>query len=402
VSPLIGFVTQLSTLICLISVVIVQDANAQILQGGDVLLRLLLFWSLFLPLGRMWSLDAPFIKTKGPSLHWTTSLATWVLTLQICFVYWFAALLKSDPLWTQNGNALFYALNIEHFTTPFGLYLRQFPDLLRVITLGTPWLELAGPCLLFIPFYRDACRLAAVALFMGFHLMGMEALLRIGLFPWVCAAAWLVFIPGSFWDWFKVGRNGLLKIKAAKKPAETRRKKDSIGQAWPVLDVACSFIIVASFLDVLAWNIASISGATSMQWMNKHDAFGNIVRLDQRRNMYAPAPRKEHGWLVVPADLTNGSQVDLFTGQPVSWEKPKDVGAYLGDDHWRRYLSNLFDDQDPQALQEYADYLVRNWNRRHGKDQKIQTVTITFVKQETQPDLTITAPEKDVLYFHAY
>ena len=139
-----------------------------------------------------------------------------------------------------------------------------------------------------------------------------------------------------------------------------------------------------------------------MQWMNKHDTFGSIVRLDQRWNMYAPAPRQNHGWLVVPADLANGTQVDLFTGQPVSWEKPKDIGAYFGDDRWRRYLSNLFDDQDPQALQGYANYLVRNWNQSHGNDQKVQAVTITFMRQETQPDLTVTAPEKDVLYFHAY
>jgi hypothetical protein len=402
VSLLIGFVTRLTTLLCLVGVVIIQDANPQILQGGDVLLRLLLFWSLFLPLGRMWSLDARWMKIKSLSLPWTTRLATWALTLQICFVYWFAALLKSDPLWTQNGNALFYALNIEHFTTPLGLYLRQFPALLRVITLGTPWFELIGPCLLFIPFHRDACRLAAVTLFIGFHLIGMEALLRIGPFPWVCAAAWLVFIPSSFWNWLKVRRGGLLKIKAAKKPAEARKKKDFTVQTWPMVDGACSFIVVVSFLDVLAWNIASISGATSMQWMKKHDTFGSILRLDQRWNMYASAPRKDHGWLVVPADLANGAQVDLFTGQPVSWEKPKDIGAYFGDDRWRRYLSNLFDDQDPQALQGYADYLVRNWNQGHGEGQKIQAVTITFMRQETQPDLTVTAPEKDGLYFHAY
>ena len=397
-----GFITRLSTLLTLIGVVVVQDANPQILQGGDVLLRLLLFWSVFLPLGRIWSLDARLMKTNGLLLPWTTGLATWALTLQICFVYWFAALLKSDPLWTQNGNALFYALNIEHFTTPFGLYLRQYPDLLRVLTLGTPWLELLGPCLLFIPFHRDAWRLAAVTLFIGFHLIGLEALLRIGLFPWVCAAAWLVFVPGSFWDWLKIKCADFFKIKRAKRPAAGRITGVAAIRTWPVLDYACSFLVVVSFLDVLAWNIASVNGVTSMQWMNKHDAFGNIVRLDQRWNMYAPYPRKDHGWLVVPADLTNGAQVDLFTGQPISWGKPKDIGAYFGDDRWRRYLSNLFDDQDPQALQGYADYLIRNWNQRHGRDQKIQAVTITFMKQETQPDLTITAPEKDVLYFHEY
>jgi hypothetical protein len=117
--------------------------------------------------------------------------------------------------------------------------------------------------------------------------------------------------------------------------------------------------------------------------------------------MYAPYPRKEHGWLVVPADLANGTQVDLFTGQPVSWDKPTDLGAYFGDDRWRRFLSNLFDDRDPQALQGYADYLVRNWNLRHEESEKVQDVSIVFMQQVTQPDLTVTSPEKNVLYFQA-
>lgn len=282
-----GLVTRLSALVCSVGTVVVQDANPQILQGGDVLLRLLLFWSLFLPMGRVWSLDARLTKTIGFALPWMTRLATWAFTLQICFVYWFASLLKSDALWTQNGNALFYALNIEHFTTPLGLYLRQFPNLLRVITLATPWFELVGPCLLLIPFHRDICRLAAVTLFIGFHLIGMEALLRIGLFPWVCATAWLVFIPSFFWDWLKIRSDAFCKSKQGKRSAVALKKSAPIIRPSPIWDYACSLIVVASFLDVLAWNIASVSGVNSMHWIRKHDTVAAILRLDQRWNMYA-------------------------------------------------------------------------------------------------------------------
>ena len=82
--------------------------------------------------------------------------------------------------------------------------------------------------------------------------------------------------------------------------------------------------------------------------------------------------------------------------------KPDDISAYFGDDRWRRYLSNLFNDRNPQTLQQYADYLVRNWNQRHDEKQKVQTVTIVFMKQATLPDLTITSPQNDVLYFHSF
>lgn len=401
----IGLFTRLSTLLCFGMLIMVQNANPQILQGGDVLLRLLLFWSLFLPLGQVWSMDARW-KLPVLSLPWTICLASWAITFQICFVYWFAALLKSDPLWTQNGNALFYALNIEHFTTPFGLYLRQYPDLLRVMTFATLCLEIGGPCLLFLPFRRDVFRLAAVIFFIGFHLMGMQSLLRIGLFPWVCATAWLIFIPGSFWDWVEGGINQSREFKKSK----TKAKQTAIihesavplnSRTFP-LDYVGAVLVGLFFMDVAAWNLASLEGVSFMRWMQEHDVVGNTLRLDQRWNMYAPHPRQEHGWLVVPADLAEGQQIDLFTGQPVSWDKPEDLGAYFGDDRWRRYLSNLFDERDPKALQGYADYLVRRWSQHHGPDQKIQAVTIIFMRQVTMPDLTVTPPEKEILYFKAF
>ena len=181
-----------------------------------------------------------------------------------------------------------------------------------------------------------------------------------------------------------------------------RKKRQEIRSGLSLSDIAGSVLVVVSFLDILAWNIAALSGQSAFRWLETHDHYARILRLDQRWNMYAPAPRRDHGWLVVLADLSNGAQVDLFTGQTISWDKPRDIGAYFGDDRWRRYLSNLFDDRDPALLREYADYLVRNWNQTHEEPEKVQAVTIIFMRQETQPDLTVTPPEKDVLFFCTY
>lgn len=392
----IGLATRLVTLLGYIGLILVQNANPQILQGGDVLLRLLLFWSFFLPLGQCWSIDAHARKSWRLTLPRTTVLATWAVTFQICFLYWFAAILKWDPLWLQSGNALFYALSIEHFTTPLGLYLRQYPELLRIFTWGTPCLEMVGPLLLLSPYRRSACRLAAVIFFLGFHLIGMQALLRIGLFPWACATAWLLFIPGMVWDKLKLGIDHSSENKA------TLSKDVPAKFPGTLPDWAASVLVVISFADIFAWNVASVAGYGSMNWMRQHDAWGNSLRLDQRWNMYAPHPRSVHGWLVVAADLADGTQVDIFTGRPISWDKPQDIGTYLGNDRWRRYLSNLFDRQDPQALQQYADYLVRIWNQNHDDLKKVKTIAIVFMKQATLPDLTITTPQKEVIYFHSF
>jgi hypothetical protein len=215
-----GLFTRWSNLLTFVGLVLLQNGVPQVLQGGDVLLRLLLFWSLFLPLGEKWSLDAVFWRKGRLERPWTAMLATWALTLQICFVYWIAAALKSDPLWTKSGNALFYALNIEHFTAPVGLYLRQYPDLLRTVSLTIPWFEIFGPFLLFVPVWNGACRMLAVILFVTFHLIGMQLLLRIGPFPWVCAIAWLAFVPKFFCDWAETRFGRRINL-----PVANRREK---------------------------------------------------------------------------------------------------------------------------------------------------------------------------------
>jgi hypothetical protein len=79
--------------------------NPLVLQGGDVLFRMLLFWSIFLPLGARCSLDALRRRSAEPLPDRVSSPCTLALMLQVCFVYWFAAAIKSDPVWRHEGSA---------------------------------------------------------------------------------------------------------------------------------------------------------------------------------------------------------------------------------------------------------------------------------------------------------
>jgi len=76
-------------------------------EGGDDLLRLLLFWSLFLPLGRRFSLDSvrQALKTP-PAVHGgvaisrsIVSLATVGLFIQITVMYVCNGITKTDSSW---------------------------------------------------------------------------------------------------------------------------------------------------------------------------------------------------------------------------------------------------------------------------------------------------------------
>jgi hypothetical protein len=71
------------------------------------------------------------------------SLGTVAALLQVVFLYWFGAMLKTGPMW-WDGTALFYALHLDGFATPFGIYAREFPNLLQILTHATLQLECEG------------------------------------------------------------------------------------------------------------------------------------------------------------------------------------------------------------------------------------------------------------------
>ena len=117
--------------------------------------------------------------------------------LQVALIYWATAARKSGPLW-WSGQAIFFALHREAWVTPFGEWLRGYPGLLVPLTYATLALEWLGPCLAFVPSAAGVFRLAAVALFWGFHI-SLATMMSIGLFPLVSMVAWLPFcrrLPG--------------------------------------------------------------------------------------------------------------------------------------------------------------------------------------------------------------
>jgi hypothetical protein len=151
VGLLLGYRTRLMTILSWMLLVSLHNRNPMILDAGDVLLRLLLFWAMFLPLGAVYALDGVLTPPSRRLPERVLSVGTVALILQVCFVYWFTAALKHDPVWRTEGSAVYYALNLDSFATSFGLWLRQFPTLLPPLSFVTLIVEAVGPCLLFLP-----------------------------------------------------------------------------------------------------------------------------------------------------------------------------------------------------------------------------------------------------------
>lgn len=343
---LVGYHTRVATILSWVFLCSLQTRNPLILNGGDFVLRMLLFFAMFIPLDR---------KNSPP----VVSFATFGLLLQVCFIYWFSAALKSDSSWRQEGTAVWYALNVEQFTTPLGLALLNYPRLLKVFTFATFYLEAFGPFFAFSPIFTAPLRLATAATFIIFHLVGLNLTMDLALFPYVCALAWVVFIPGFFWD----------KVWPMEKtclPYKTGKLTNSIA----------AFFIVYIFL----WNLNTL-GVKTFSFTPKMYALGTFFRVDQYWGMFAPYPVKESGWYVIPAILLDGEEVDLYRdGAPLDWKAPPLISATYANVRWKKYLMNLpFGAKNEINKSLYANYLRRQWNGRHVEDKQILTLEIVFM-----------------------
>lgn len=196
----LGYRSRLSAILCYVFLISLEARNPLVTNGGDVLLRLLLFWAIFLPLGARWSVDHALAPddfreaTKTDTTHF--SFASLGYLLQMCILYWFSAVLKFHPVWYE-GRAVWYALNVDMFATPLALWLRQFTTILPLFTFMTLLAEIVAPLLAILGtrWFRLACALAMVTMHICFGLC-----LELGLFSWVAAIGWAAYVPTCFWD----------------------------------------------------------------------------------------------------------------------------------------------------------------------------------------------------------
>lgn len=201
---LVGYRTQLASILSWAFFVSLCTRNPYVVQGGDMLLRVVLFWGMFLPWGAEYSVDNAWQDEPTPRLpRQYLSWGTVAYVIQIISMYWFTVALKTGPQWWREGSAVYYALNIDYLVTPFGKLLLGLPEsLLKLATWEVAILEIVGPLILITPVKRGWVRLSAVIGFMVLHLVFLLTMF-IGIFPLIGIISMFFFLPSVFWDLLK-------------------------------------------------------------------------------------------------------------------------------------------------------------------------------------------------------
>lgn len=197
---LVGYQTRLATIASWALVVSLHHRNPALIFAADDVLRALLFWTMFLPLGACYSIDSAFNTSAQKLPKRLLSGATLALTLQQCWIYMFSAAFKAkSPVWWPEGSAVYYALSYDQYVTELGKFLLNFPSLFVFSTFVTFALEWIGPLLLFVPFRTTFFRCCTIATFICLHI-GFGLTLNLGIFPFLSVFSWLAFIPSNVWD----------------------------------------------------------------------------------------------------------------------------------------------------------------------------------------------------------
>ena len=200
---ILGYKTRISTVICWVLLMSLQNQGLLNMSAADALMRVLLFWGIFLPLGARFSIDSA-LEVRSPYPYANhLSITTFAMVMQVLYVYWVGAFLKSGDAWVSNYQAVYYALNIEHYTSLFGDWvLMNLPFTLEYLTRFVYLIELYGPLLIIAPVFWKIFRTPILILLILMHI-GFVLLLNVGHFPFVSITSLIILLPTSVWDSIK-------------------------------------------------------------------------------------------------------------------------------------------------------------------------------------------------------
>jgi predicted DCC family thiol-disulfide oxidoreductase YuxK len=484
---LFGWKTRLMTVLSWIFLISIQNRNVLVLSGEDNLILLLTFWSMFLPLGARYSIDAALDPQNDDKPDAFFSAATFAILIQGMSMYFFSAILKSDARWFPDGTAVYFALQLDYLVTPLALWFREFKTLLSGLTYYVLALEFVGPILIFSPIFYKQLRIVFMLAFITMHI-GFFLFLEIGLFPLISITMNLLFIPGWVWDkiadrmsrsarsltiWYDGGCDFCLKIcnilrvfLALKdleiKPAQDHPKMNELMEThnswivqkdnthhlkWSALThlVAQSFIfwplsklmafrflqnlgigvydliannrkflskftkrflpfkktptesgklqtaiVIVFAVFVFVQNVSTVP-ASGIQLPYEYRMVRQFLGLYQNWTMFAPYPELDSPWPIIPGELRDGTNVNVYNGkiELPDFIKPEVVSAVYTSSRWRKYIANMEDqsytDGPYSMLLNYGRYQCRLWNKNAETSKQLMWFEINFNVERTQP-----------------
>lgn len=381
---LVGYRTKLFTVTVWIFLISLHNRTPLIMQAGDHLLRMLVFWGIFLPWGHLLSVDAYRTRLTNKTCSYE-SFASLAYICQIVLLYYFSALLKTSAEWRSEFTALYYALSIDQIIRPIGEWLYPHYELLKVMTAGAFYLELILPLLLFVPFYNAWFRMAVIVGTVLLQL-GIFATMNVGLFTATSVVMMVGLLPPSVMDklWPMISSGIGQQIDSFGRlffrfRYLARNRRAAVAKP----QLASEIIVILALVYVLGWNMNTVGKKVipdNFLWI------GNFFKLQQHWAMFAPTVFKNDGWFIYLGTTEDGREIDLLRdGRPVDYNKPERVADLVKNDRWRKYGENIIMQSNSQLRPYFCDFLLNEWNSGNAQE-SVHQLKIIYMHEETLPD----------------
>jgi len=407
---------------------------------------MLVFWSVFLPLGARWSVDAvrradartntefdtdsttksdadattedgadamteagagatteagADATTLGPDGPSVASVATVAVLMQVLIMYITNAVHKFEgDLW-MNGEAVVYIMRADQLTYLLGNHITEFSGLLRALTVMWVVLLFASPLLIAL---TGIPRAAIAAMFVGMHL-GMAVTMRIGLFPIVVVVGFLPFFQTSVLD--AVER--VVALRGWSTPlSEWRTRFESLARSLPSASMLLSGrtvpeppdgvsrvisasldrgrIVFSTIIPGIFLVLILLSSAQAVDYTEVPDPAEDVLKTtntDQSWRMFAPDPVHTTRWPVIPGTLEDGTQRDILRDSEVDFERPTHTESIFPTFRWRKYISNVYSVDNMNHRSYFANYLCEDWNRTH--ETGVKNISVHLRSERTNP-----------------
>lgn len=376
---LVGYQAKLMTVFCWLFIVSLHNRNPFILQGGDELLRIILFWAMFLPWGERYALKKiSQVKQK----YFSFSNVGYVFL--VASVYFFSALLKDSAEWRTDFTAIYYALSIDQMRLPLGTILYDYPVLLKGLTCSVFYIELIAPIFLIMPFASTKIRLVGIIALVLLQI-GIGSTIYVGLFFMIGIVALIGMLPSKTLDVFekRFYRNRVLHVSI-------KKSRNRVSHFFYDFKNVFLIIVIAYCLILNLGNVKRFPYVLESSFIK----YGSILRLEQNWGMFSPTVLKDDGWYVYSGYTKNGNFIDVKRhGQTVTFNKPKHIVSEYESDRWRKYDENYSFYTNNHIRPLYCKYLIKKWNKENPQN-KVSDLTIFFMKETTLPNYQTKPIEK--------
>lgn len=360
-SLLIGYRSRLSSFLLFLlmySLVSYENLTSNL---GTMILIISLFISIFLPVGSKWSIDSLIYKDLYDS-NKICNYATFSSMMFVISIYIENMIVKYQSEFWMSGIAIKEVLETDRYSTIFGNYITQIPEI--TIIMNWLWVILLtiSP---FLIIFKSWKRFYLMTFFMFFHL-GIFLSVPIGVFPLISISVLTLFIPSEFWD--KID-DKIKKIENKKfserisKYLWTRKlvkNKDLIKQR-EILNYLIIILIIFNLLNPIIY----LGGLLIEDNGDKSELNWTVFALDSKERVDSDSKEVLDDWVLAHSTLKSGRKVELFflTDNKID-SPPTEKGSYLSN-RWKKYLDSI--EKDETKLKSLADYLCDRGKKHYGE-----------------------------------